>query len=1068
MANRLSDAVVNIAKLIGSASGAFIKARETMLKKPDFVAGLSQQSQWTGGSLINLEQSQMRAARNSWVYVGINKKALDLAAAKLDIYLNASGLEDEGEKAEGHPFLKVLRRPNPYMGKALLMQYTQWWLDLQGEAFWFIEPETAGKGVKGIWPLPSNSMDIEFTEDGKHIKCYILKLQQWYRIDPKYIIHFKYPNPWDFFRGMPPLIAFMLTVDADLAMKMYNGAFFGKDNVMPSAVISLGSGNPEYLFDQKDVEAVTNELKNEYSAIRRKTIVTNANSMAVAMLGYSAKDMDFLAGMQWNRDEILLALNVPPGMVDKNSTEANAKVGNKTFKDDMWGIKCLIADEITSQCLQVFYNENLEARFKDDRVYDRDMELKEAIIAKEAMPRDMWALKYFNIQLKSGDKTMAEEAAERNAEQKMQRSGVAGKQDAGVKKGTSNTIPTKDKMKKHFGPDNHPSGSSQDVHGNNEDFESVAEKYRETSFLYELKKINPSQTREFTFTKAGKNPSKTKGPITVVINEKNQLEILDGNHRYYEAIDRGEEYIEVKFSRSKIQVSDEAIENFVNKNKINNNTNISKKTINEDSLKDDFNAIFKKAKKFFKENRIQRMGFESKWIQEDTLKAILSDLQGVEQRSDIDDIEAHWKSLLFNIEGYTKANTFRLWSEFEQPLATAVFDAFQKILDYLIGNVNIIESQSIWEVIDNILADAMRPIFANIASKAVDDNSKIAEFIISYDLTNQRAREIALLQVLESVVAINDTTKRAIQSAVADWKAKGNENGVQGLIDRVKFLKDRNGNPIFDMARAERIAQSEATEVYAIATEEALVANGYPKALYKPKAHVGCRCYIQPASKGNEKYIVWYTVRDEMVCKQELDTPWGIVQGCRELHRTVVSEGHAGKKWEGNIWNMEQKSLYLKGGAGSGHHGHSGRPGLVGGSSKRENSYQSGNGTVSWEFDKENTLKETEEFLKKAWNKIPLSERKKSAVKRIVTFDNPEDVYREAERIGIDLSEVEPDEQIHGFYDFKTNTIYASVWDSRLGKNSPNTFYHEFAHSVVGRDENSVIAYLENWNLLEN
>lgn len=801
MANRLSDTVVNIAKIIGSASGAFIKARETMLKKPDFVAGLSQQSQWTGGSLINLEQSQMRAARNSWVYVGINKKALDLAASKLDIYLNASGLEDEGEKAEGHPFLKTLRRPNPYMGKALLMQYTQWWLDLQGEAFWFIEPETAGKGIKGIWPLPSNSMDIEFTEDGKHIKSYILKLQQWYRIDPKYIIHFKYPNPWDFFRGMPPLIAFMLTVDADLAMKMYNGAFFGKDNVMPSAVISLGSGNPEHLFDQKDVEAVTDELKNEYSAIRRKTIVTNANSMAVAMLGYSAKDMDFLAGMQWNKDEILLALNVPPGMVDKNSTEANAKVGNKTFKDDMWGIKCLIADEITSQCLQVFYNENLEARFKDDRVYDRDMELREAELAKEVMTREDWAEKYFQYEVKPEQMSMTQEKENAQMELAKEKVGAGlekerlrGEKYPGNKnKVPSNTIPTKD---------------------------------------------NQSQ----------------KSAVDIETEAKS-MELIG--------------------------------------------VDLSKDVVN------DFNAIFKKAKKFFKENRIQRMGFESKWIEEDTLKAILSDLQGVEQRSDIDEIEAHWKSLLFNVEGYTKANTFRLWSEFEQPLATAVFDAFQKILDYLIGNVGFLESPAIWDVIDSILADAMRPVFANIASKAVDDNSRIAEFTISYDLTNQRAREIALLQVLESVVAINNTTKRAIQSAVADWKAKGNENGVQGLIDRVKFLTDRNGNPIFDMARAERIAQSEATEVYAIATEEALVANGYPKALYKPKAHVGCRCYIQPASKGNEKYIVWYTVRDEMVCKQELDTPWGIVQGCRELHRTIVSEGHVGEKWDGNIWNPE-------------------------------------------------------------------------------------------------------------------------------------------------------------------
>lgn len=446
---KINDLIVNAASTIGSAAGAYQKAKDSMLKKPEFVQGLSSASQWSGGSLQNTEQAQLRAARNSWYYTGVNLKALDLSSSKIDIYNNPSGLEDEGEKAEGHPFLKVLRRPNPYMGKSLLMQYTEWWMDLQGEAFWFIEPD-GSNGIKGIWPLPSNTMDIEFTPDGKNIERYVIKLQRWYYVDPNYVIHFKYPNPWDFFRGLPPLIAFMLTVDADLAMKTWNGAFFGKDNVMPSAVISLGSGDPANLFDQKDVDAVTEDLRNEYSAIKRKTVVTNANSMSVALLGYNSKDMDFLAGMGWNKEEILWAIGVPSGMVDKNSTEANAKVGNKIFKDNMWGIKGLIADEITSQLLQPFYADTLEARFEDDRIYNRDLELKEAALAKDAMTREAWAEKYFGVTLGPNDVTMSEGKAQQTAEMdaaknaQPDKGSQPAKEKEIVKKpnaGTSNTIP---------------------------------------------------------------------------------------------------------------------------------------------------------------------------------------------------------------------------------------------------------------------------------------------------------------------------------------------------------------------------------------------------------------------------------------------------------------------------------------------------------------------------------------------------------------------------------------------------------------------------------------------------
>jgi HK97 family phage portal protein len=795
---KLSDIVVNSASVVGRAVGAFQKARDEMLRKPSFITGLAAESGWPGGNLVNVEAAQMRAARNSWLYTAINKKALDLSSAKLNIYNNPDGLEDSGNKAEGHPFYNVWRRPNPYMGRSMLLQYTEWWMDLQGEAFWFMEPEMSGVGIKGFWPIPSNKVDIEFTENGREIKRYIAKLQQWYYLDPAYVMHFKYPNPWDFFRGLPPLIAFMLTVDTDLAMKTWNGAFFGKDNVMPSAIISVGSGDPNNMFEGKDIDELENKLSNEYSAIRRKTVVTNANTMAVALLGYNAKDMDFLAGMQWNKDEILLALGIPPGMIDKNSTEANAKVAMRDFKNYMWGLKGLLADEITIQCLQPFYGETLEARFEDDRIYDREMELREAILAQHAMTREEWASKYFKIELKPSDVTMSENM--RKVEIRTKESGQLSENEDNISE-DSNKMMKGGEGNGRFGHGGRPGKVGESLPGDNGD------------------------------------------------NGK----------------------------RDNFQFETEII------------------------------AFKTKAYNYFKSGKLSKIKFKSEFIDEKTIDSIISDLQGVEIKSDIDFIFDHWISKIkksfadiSNKESNSlKIFSFRPWSIFEKALVPIVHNALQKVLQWYLDNAHetMSEDAFIWSNAEAIFEKEVMPTLIKIAEQAGNDAfSEMGSTItLSWELTNKRAIDYAYLYEALNI----RTDRKAVSDAITEWRNEGEKGGLEGLREKLSNIKTGNGLPFVSQERAELIAISEATTIYAGAKAYALEANGYPKVAFMPKAHNRCRCYIQPGLlPDGEKVVVWYTAKDELVCKQEIETPWGTVEGCRELHRTIISEGRAGEKWK--------------------------------------------------------------------------------------------------------------------------------------------------------------------------
>ena len=371
--------LTDIAATMGAAVGSFTKARNNILaKSPEFHQEMVETAIWDGGDFLrNKDAAQRRAIQNGWLFKSINEIAKNVSTGEMDIFWNPSGVESEGEVLPNHPFTKVLRRPNQYMGRGMLWQYTSWWLELDGNSFWFLQPDS-GNGISQIWPLPANKIRIELAPDKKSIFRYTLMLNRWFYIDPKYICHFKYVNPYNFFRGMPKLVASMMEIDSDSAMKLWNGSFFGADNVMPSSVISLGSGNPDKPIDPEDVDAVRAELQSEYQAIKRKTIVTNAQQMSVALLGWNAKDMDFISGMQWNKDAIFEIMGLYPGKYASNATEANATVADNSFKSDtIWPIHQLCQEEITSQILEVFYTQGMEARFKDIRPVDKKFKLDE-------------------------------------------------------------------------------------------------------------------------------------------------------------------------------------------------------------------------------------------------------------------------------------------------------------------------------------------------------------------------------------------------------------------------------------------------------------------------------------------------------------------------------------------------------------------------------------------------------------------------------------------------------------------------------------------------------------------
>lgn len=784
------------ASAVGSAVRAFELSRSGedghgRAHRPNFLTSQAQEGRWKGG-VFNGEKSDAarRSVQNSWIYMMIQRKAMEKSAARLYVVDNPEGLEDTGTVIKGHPFQRILRNPNPHMDGSFLSQYMDWWQDLLGENFLFLAPDEDGN-LAEMWPMPANAVNPVPGDKDRFIDYYEYTANGiLYRIPAEYVYHEKYPNPFDIFRGLSPLVAAILPADSDSAMAFWNGQFFGQDNVMPSASINLSSGIPGQPIDPADLQAVKDELANEYAAINRKTIVTNAYDMAVNLLGWNAKDMDFMNGRTFTKEEIILILGGFPGMFDKNATEANSTSSDNMFKEKtIWPLLGQRAGAMTAQILRRFYSKSHEARYEDMRPINQQLLIQQSQATADVLLIDERRKRFWKLEpLPNGQgQRLSTEAAAPEwtpAEASTETSSGPGAQSPAASSQTSSADPAVD-----------PNAS--------------------------LKPTSPSASLA------------------------NQIE-------------------------------------------------------NSKALTDDLRAWRRRSLKSLEDGRPMNADFRTDVIPADT-KALI--LDGLEAALSADDVKAIFTDAQKGI-----IRSWRPWSGYEMQLTDEIEQIFADQLHDLIeriratGTANPLTDPVVWAQNEIDMRTRLAPLIkdlANYAAKRVQQTVSTTGGTgteINWNLANENAEAYARQHAGEMIKGITDTTKNALADVVAKWSQTG--EGIDGLIKRVGEMTNDGGKPIFNSVRAEMIGITEATNIYAGANNEAWSAAGYSPAAKKPGAHVKCRCYIQPYKMADgTKVMVWYTARDERVCRQPLNTPWGEVKGCAELHRTVISEGkHMGAK----------------------------------------------------------------------------------------------------------------------------------------------------------------------------
>lgn len=270
---------------------------------------------------------------NSWVYTCVNAIAEQVSSIKLHLYkkkYTQKGVEIT--EIFDHEALSLLHEVNNFMTSYQLLEITQVYLELTGEAYWCIIRGAGGKPQQ-LWPLRPDWVYIN-TSKSDFIESYSYGANgandpNSVKIPKTDVIPFKYLNPTNPYRGRGAVQAAAMAVDTDTFSAEWNRNFF------------FNSAVPYLILRTK--KKPKKEEVDRFMASWQAKFQGKANSHKIAMLtgewedpfvfGDKFKDMDFIEQRKLMRDEILAMFRV--GKSTLNLTEdvnrANAFASNRNF-----------------------------------------------------------------------------------------------------------------------------------------------------------------------------------------------------------------------------------------------------------------------------------------------------------------------------------------------------------------------------------------------------------------------------------------------------------------------------------------------------------------------------------------------------------------------------------------------------------------------------------------------------------------------------------------------------------------------------------------------------------------
>lgn len=284
----------------------------------DVITEMGRLGAYGAGDVVDTEAAYTLAVTAYAVYSAI-KLVADRTADRRAGFEVKQRVGPDLEDLGNHGFERLLARPNTLMSGSFLKRYTTWWYWLRGNAYVFIASPAPGVGEPSeLWPLVADQVTPrpDLMHQGRGVFRGQLVIDYEYQINGRIeflpgenVVHFRTPNPFDYWVGLSPLTAALTPVQTDAAQARWVRDFFATKNAVPAAIMSVPAETGDEEFNE-----IRRTLREQFEKGQR-TLITRAGDLSVAVIQQTIEQMQVMAGREFNAKAVDRIFGIPEGLV---------------------------------------------------------------------------------------------------------------------------------------------------------------------------------------------------------------------------------------------------------------------------------------------------------------------------------------------------------------------------------------------------------------------------------------------------------------------------------------------------------------------------------------------------------------------------------------------------------------------------------------------------------------------------------------------------------------------------------------------------------------------------------
>ena len=310
------------------------------------------------------------------VHACVTKIAEKVANTEFKLYKVGGRAGSEKIKEEkSHALLDLLAQVNPFTTQFAMLDLTQTYLELLGNAYWYKVRAEGSKKILELWALRPDWVTIK-QDETSYIKFYEYRMPngQTQQFKPEDIIHFKQTNPKSSLYGLPTIKSAMDVVRTSIYATRWNMNFFNNSAIPDTLMITKTTMTPD---EKKEFRLRWEDKYQGYKNAHKLGILSGEVEFKQLMM--TMRDMEFSKLTDTTTQQILTAFGVPKPIVAMTTdmNRATAETAVYTFLSETIEPKIKKMVETLNEFLVPEFGEDLHLDFEDPTPENREVIVKE-------------------------------------------------------------------------------------------------------------------------------------------------------------------------------------------------------------------------------------------------------------------------------------------------------------------------------------------------------------------------------------------------------------------------------------------------------------------------------------------------------------------------------------------------------------------------------------------------------------------------------------------------------------------------------------------------------------------